>query len=311
MRQNIASVRCGMLIVAASAAVVLVAAASVSYANVKAAAPARPATIVACQSAKSGLLRVVPRTRACRKGELRRVWNVRGPRGLRGAPGNVGPAGPAGPKGDTGPAGPAGAKGDTGAVGPAGAVGAKGDTGAVGPAGPAGATGLTGATGATGPAGPAGATGATGPPGPPGPAGANAVAGYAYYYNVDPSGPPIAPGEAVRFDTNGPSTAGFIHFPGLADVVLTAAGVYKASFIVTAIEPNQMAVFLNGSPVPGSVYGSGAGTQQNTGEVIFSASAGDVITLVNHGSHTAVTLQPLAGGTQPNVNASITLEQLS
>ena len=183
-----------MLIVAASASVVLVAAAGVSYANAKA-APARPTTIVACQSAKSGL-RVVPRSRACRKGELRRVWNVRGPRGLRGAPGDpglagpagakgdTGPAGPAGPTGDTqGPAGPAGAKGDTGAVGPAGAVGAKGDTGAVGPAGAVGAKGDTGAVGA---AGAAGATGATGATGPAGPAGATGAAGS--------TGPPGAPG---------------------------------------------------------------------------------------------------------------------
>ena len=105
-------------------------------------------------------------------------------------------------------------------------------------------------------------------------------------------GPTIAPGEAVRFDTNGLSTAGFIHVPGQAEIVVADAGVYKVAFIVSAIEPNQMAVFVDGLLVPGSVYGSGDGTQQNTGEVIVSASAGDVVSLVNHGSHSAVTLQP-------------------
>jgi len=52
---------------------------------------------------------------------------------------------------------------------------------------------------------------------------------------------------------------------------------------------------------------SGAGTQQNPGGVILTAAAGDVLTLRNHTSAAAVTLQTLAGGTQVNSNASITL----
>lgn len=112
------------------------------------------------------------------------------------------------------------------------------------------------------------------------------------------------------FDTNGPM-AGFTHAPGTAEIFVTSTGVYEASFSVSGVEPNQMAVFLNGSLVPGSVYGSGNGTQQNTGQVIFSASAGDVITVRNHTSVAAVALQPLAGGTQSNVNASIRLERVS
>jgi hypothetical protein len=48
-----------------------------------------------------------------------------------------------------------------------------------------------------------------------------------------------------------------------------------------------------------------------SGQVIVSAAAGDVITVRNHSSAAAVTLQSLAGGTLANVNASITLQKLS
>ena len=60
----------------------------------------------------------------------------------------------------------------------------------------------------------------------------------------------------------------------------------------------------------GTVYGSGAGTQQNNGQVILSIAANDVLTLRNHTSAAAVTLQTLAGGTQTNANASILLKKL-
>jgi hypothetical protein len=63
--------------------------------------------------------------------------------------------------------------------------------------------------------------------------------------------------------------------------------------------------------VPGSRYGSGAGTQQNSGEIIVNLSAGDTVDLVNDTSDTAVTLESLAGGTQANVNASVMIEQVA
>ncbi len=44
--------------------------------------------------------------------------------------------------------------------------------------------------------------------------------------------------------------------------------------------------------------------------MILTLGAGDVITLRNHSSASAVTLQTLAGGTQQNVNASILIEKI-
>ena len=88
------------------------------------------------------------------------------------------------------------------------------------------------------------------------------------------------------------------------------AGTYKITFVVSAVEPNQFALFQNGAPIAGAVYGSGAGTQQTTGQVLVSMAAGDILTLRNHTSAAAVTLQTLAGGTQINVSASVTIEKL-
>lgn len=187
-----------------------------------------------------------------------------------------------------------------GATGSAGATGSVGTTGLTGTTGSAGATGLTGNTGSQG---------VTGPTGNTGPAGSNGVSGYAYYYNV---GAQVVPIEAdIVFDTNGPASSGFTHTAGAATITLTNAGVYKVSFIVSSVEPTQLAVFRNGALVPGSVYGSGAGTQQDSGQVIVSASAADVISIRNHSAAAATTLQTLAGGTQTSVNASITIELLT
>jgi hypothetical protein len=78
----------------------------------------------------------------------------------------------------------------------------------------------------------------------------------------------------------------------------------------STVEPNQFALFVNRALVTGTVYGSGAGTQQSYGQAIIALADGDVITLRNHTSTAAVTLQTLAGGTQTNVNASILIEKL-
>jgi hypothetical protein len=243
-----------------------------------------------------------------------------GPRGQRGLRGRTGPVGERGAVGRTGTVGPigltgvAGVKGDRGDTGGApGPQGSPGAQGAVGATGLQGSVGVTGADGPVGPQGPAGSTGAAGTngaagvAGPAGPAGG--LAEYAYVYNL--AAGVVAIEAPVNFSSNGVMTAGITHAPAAPGIVLVNAGDYKVTFSVSGVEPNQMALFVNGAVVAGSVYGSGAGTQQTTGQVIITASAGDVLTVVNHSSAAAVTLQTLAGGTQTNANASVTIEKLA
>jgi hypothetical protein len=113
----------------------------------------------------------------------------------------------------------------------------------------------------------------------------------------------------VFFDTNGP-ISGFTHPAGANVILVTAAGVYSVTFSVSGAGANQFTLTDQGSPVLGATYGSGAGTQQNTGTVIVALGAGDFVTLRNHTSAGSVTLQTTAGGTQTNVNASLLFVRL-
>jgi BclA C-terminal domain len=165
-------------------------------------------------------------------------------------------------------------------------------------AGLASTTGPPGPAGATGPAGPTGATGPQGPAGQP---------DYGYVYNTSAETVPIE--SDITFDTNGP-LSGFTHTVGTAEIGVAATGTYLVTFSVSGVEPGQFTLMNDGTAVPGTTYGSGAGTQQDNGQVIVTLTAADSLTLRNHSSAAAVTLQTLAGGTQTTVNASILIDQL-
>jgi hypothetical protein len=233
---------------------------------------------------------------------------VQGDTGAAGSTGPQGAAGPSGAAGTNGAAGTAGADGAAGTAGDAGPAGADGTTGPAGPQGDTGNTGPQGDTGNTGPQGSTGADGSTGATGPAGPAGA--FGEYAYIYNLP--GKVVGMEDDVPFSDTGLKTAGISHAPGATQIGFVTAGIYKVTYSVSTNEDNQFALFLDGAVVQGSTYGSGAGTQQNVGQVIVQISSGSVLTLRNHSSSTGagVTLQPLAGGTQQNVNASVAIEQV-
>lgn len=182
-------------------------------------------------------------------------------------------------------------------VGPTGPRGPEGRPGVPGPQGPRGPMGIPGATG---PQGPIGATGATGPSG---------LSEYAYIYNINDQ--TVAVEADVIFSNNGIIVGGITHTAGTATIQIGNAGTYAIWFYVGAAEPNQFALYLNGTPISGSLYGSGDNTQGNNGVVIFTAAENDTITLRNHTSAAAVSLDDTIGGTQINANASILIQRLS
>jgi hypothetical protein len=131
---------------------------------------------------------------------------------------------------------------------------------------------------------------------------------YAYIYNLDAQ--TVAIEADVNFSTNGLLTDGISHDPGSPSILISEAGVYEVTFSVSGTEPNQFALFLNGDLVPGTIYASGAGTQQNNGQAIFTIEAGDVLTLRNHSSDAGVGLATPIGGKQASVNASVVIKKL-
>ena len=256
-----------------------------------------------------------------------------------GATGATGLGGPTGANGATGAAGSNGSNGSAGATGSNGATGAAGSNGTNGTNGTNGFNSLVSITaesvgsvhcvygGAKTSSGldlnanntldPSEitsttyiCTGATGSQGAKGDAGAS-VAGlsaYAYVYNL--AAQTVAIEAAVLFDRNG-SMLGLTHTVGTSFITVNNSGVYSILFSTSATEPSQFAVFVNSVAVPSSVYGSGAGTQQNNGQLIISLATADIISLVNHSSAAAVGLPSLMGGTQANVNASVLIEKLN
>jgi hypothetical protein len=133
------------------------------------------------------------------------------------------------------------------------------------------------------------------------------LAAYAYVYNL--TAQTVAVGATVPFDSDG-ILVGVTH-PTPDTIQVVAGGIYEITFSLSGSEPSQFALFVNGVVIPGSIYGSGAGTQQNSGQVIVALSAGNNITLVNYSSAAAVTLASVIGGTQANVNASIIIQKLN
>ena len=165
--------------------------------------------------------------------------------------------------------------------------------------GATGATGITGATGATG------ETGATG----------GGLSAYAYIYNLSPQVVGVKDKESldkisVTFDSNG-VLYGVDHEVGSSQIFIRTNGYYLVSFSVSGTEPNQFAIFVNNESAKGSVYGSGAGTQQTYGQLIIKLTENDVLHLVNFSSASAVGLASVVGGTQANVNASIVIQKLN
>jgi BclA C-terminal domain/Collagen triple helix repeat (20 copies) len=174
----------------------------------------------------------------------------------------------------------------------------KGNTGTTGSTGNPGTNGTNGTNGSNGTNGAAGATGPAG-----------GLSQYAHIYNF--AAQVVAIEAPVLFSNNGVITAGITHVAGTSQITLTNSGTYEIAFVVSVVEPCEFAVFVNGAAAASSIFGSGAGTQQNNGHVILVLSAGDIVSLHNHSSAAAVTLQTLAGGTQTNVNASILIRKLS
>jgi hypothetical protein len=135
------------------------------------------------------------------------------------------------------------------------------------------------------------------------------LSAYGYIYNVTAES--IAREASVSFSNNGP-LVGITHTPGSPNVVVTNSGTYAVFFSLTSTQQSQFALFLNGTVVPESLYGSGSGNIGPLGQVILDLAAGDILTLVNHTSNAnSVSLNNSAGGSQTNVDASLLIEKFA
>ncbi|USB35176.1 collagen-like protein [Paenibacillus sp. YPG26] len=195
-----------------------------------------------------------------------------------------------------------------------------------GPPGPQGAPGLPGpqgipgAVGPVGLQGPAGPVGATGPQGPAGPAGG--ISDFAFLCSdvaqtIAPAPAPGGQGGAVTFN-NSLINAAAVTFTPPSTIVINTSGVYKITWEVFPT-PGNSAFGLFFDPagaapaalVPCSNYGTNAGNNPYTGQVVTALSAGGTLTLNRIDPTGTVTLQNAIGGGTPTVSASLVIERLA
>jgi len=144
----------------------------------------------------------------------------------------------------------------------------------------------------------------------PGPAGSTDSAEFFALMPGDNSAT-VAVGAPVSFPQDGP-TVPTITRSGPATFVLAAIGTYRVSFQVSVDEAGQLELSLNGTPLAYTVVGRATGTSQLVGEsLITTTSVNDTLEVVNPaGNSTALTVTPLAGGTNP-VSASLLIERVA
>jgi hypothetical protein len=122
----------------------------------------------------------------------------------------------------------------------------------------------------------------------------------------------VAPGTAVAFPQNGPSDgSASITNVSSSRFQLSEIGSYDVSFVVSVNEPGQLGLALNGVQLPYTVIGRATGTSEIVGDSLVTTTSVDtVLTVVNPaGESTALTITPLAGGTDP-VSASLVIQKL-
>jgi len=250
-------------------------------------------------------------------GSASTVAGPTGPTGSTGALGSTGATGSTGSTGATGAAstvaGPTGATGSTGALGPTGSTGATGAASTV--AGPTGSTGPSGSTGSTGPTGAAstvaGPTGPTGATGITGATGAGGILDFADFYALMPpdNAATVTVGGNVQFPENGPPGSGSIFRLTTSTFNLTAVGTYQIMFQVSVSESAQLVLSLNGTNLAYTVVGRATGTDQVVGMVLVTTSTVSSTLAVVNDSATAITITPLAGGTNP-VSAHLVITRI-
>ena len=147
--------------------------------------------------------------------------------------------------------------------------------------------------------------GTTGANGPTGSTGADrfidfdeslVLSEYAYIFNSNVQ--TIGVEADINFSNNGVITNGIIHTPCTNLISLANTGIYLINYYVIGNETNQFALYQNANQVLVSTYVSAADIQLGIG--IVTASAGDFLTIKNHSSEVAVTLQTLSHRTPTN-----------
>jgi hypothetical protein len=121
----------------------------------------------------------------------------------------------------------------------------------------------------------------------------------------------IAPGSNIEFPNDGPIIGSTISRITASTFNLRDSGSYLIQFQVSIDEAGQLCITMNTIEQPHTVVGRATGTNQIVGvSLITTSSPNTIISIRNPVSEsTALTITPLAGGTDP-VSAHLVILQL-
>jgi hypothetical protein len=149
---------------------------------------------------------------------------------------------------------------------------------------------------------------------------------YAEFYALMPgdNGATIAAGSAILFPQNGETSGtGVTRVGTSSSFQLASIGTYAVTWQASVAEPAQVLLYVDsgavagqeaGPPpvkIPRTVVGRASGTSQISGSVFIRTTATNTAISVRNGaSAAALTLTPIAGGTDP-VSANINIRQIA
>ena len=163
-----------------------------------------------------------------------------------------------------------------------------------------GAAGIAGVAGPAGSPGLARAAGSQGIQGVPGIPGAPGILHFADFYTLLPGdgggGGSIAPGTAVFFPQNGPTTGGIVRL-SQTTFLLPIIGTYLVLFEGSVNEPGQFMLRINAVGDANSVAGRDTGTEQIVGiSLVTTTVSNSILEVINPPLNTtALTLTPANG----------------
>ena len=166
---------------------------------------------------------------------------------------------------------------------------------------------LLGATGPTGATGPQGAQGDVGPTGQ-----SREILNYADFYALMPpdNAATVAPGTDVSFPQDGPNSGASITRTSSSSFNLSEIGTYQIYYNAPVSEAGQLQLTLNGAPLAYTVVGRATETSDISGMfLVETTTINSVLTVRNPAGNAALTITPLAGGTN-SVSAHLVILQI-
>jgi hypothetical protein len=152
--------------------------------------------------------------------------------------------------------------------------------------------------------------GDTGEAGPAGLAGTKINIANFYALMPGDNAATVAAGSPIEFPNDGITNNVVITRLSAGVFNLALIGIYEIFFQVSVTEAGQLVIVLNGAELPYTVVGRATGTSQIVGMSLITTTLPGSILSINNviASVTALTVTPIAGGTNP-VSANLIIKQ--